>query len=111
MPVLIERMSAIVRFCFPLSTALSKFGIAMAAMMPMIATTISSSTRVNPFGDVFTFIGLPTVEFGFQSACHSSKHRNYRLSRRRGDARLHRALGGVTLRVQPGRRAGPDGPT
>ena len=44
-----ERMSAIVRFCLPRSIALSRFGMAMAAMMPMIATTISSSMSVKPF--------------------------------------------------------------
>src|SRR4030095_13686856 len=41
-------MSAIVLFCLLLSMAFSRFGIAIAAMMPMIAKTISSSMRVNP---------------------------------------------------------------
>jgi hypothetical protein len=45
----IERMSAMVRFCLPRSIAFRRLGIAMAAMMPMIATTIRSSIRVNPF--------------------------------------------------------------
>ena len=34
------RMSLIVRFCLPRWTALSRFGIAIAARMPMIAMTI-----------------------------------------------------------------------
>ena len=42
------RMSAMVRFCRPRLMAFSRFGMAMAAMMPMIATTISSSINVNP---------------------------------------------------------------
>src|SRR5258708_29665526 len=40
------RMSAIVRFCFARCMAVNRLGIAMAARMPMIATTISSSIRV-----------------------------------------------------------------
>ena len=32
------------------SLVLENFGIAMAARMPMITTTISSSMRVKPFG-------------------------------------------------------------
>ena len=43
------RMSTIVRRCFERWMAVSKFGMAMAAMMPMIATTTSSSIRVKPF--------------------------------------------------------------
>src|SRR5450759_2437291 len=35
--------------CFDFAWNLRKFGIAMAARMPMIATTIISSIRVNPF--------------------------------------------------------------
>ena len=42
------RMSATVRFCLAFWSASRKFGISSAAMMPMIATTISSSIRVNP---------------------------------------------------------------
>jgi hypothetical protein len=43
------RMSAMVRFCFDRCMAVSRLGMAMAARMPMIATTISSSIRVKPF--------------------------------------------------------------
>src|SRR2546427_12584294 len=43
------RISAIVLFCFERCMAVSRFGMAMAARMPMIATTISSSIRVKPF--------------------------------------------------------------
>src|SRR3954466_859273 len=47
--VAIVRMSAIVLFCFDRCIAVRRFGIAIAARMPMIATTISSSMRVKPF--------------------------------------------------------------
>ena len=47
--VAIARMSAIDRFCLDRCMAVSRFGIAMAARMPMIATTIRSSMRVKPF--------------------------------------------------------------
>src|SRR6267378_7672261 len=47
--VAIVRMSAIVLFCFDRCIAVSRFGMAIAARMPMIATTISSSIRVKPF--------------------------------------------------------------
>src|SRR5450432_3733569 len=47
--VAIVRMSAIVLFCFARCIAVSRLGIAIAARMPMIATTISSSIRVKPF--------------------------------------------------------------
>src|SRR5450759_1622660 len=47
--VAIVRMSAIVLFCFARCIAVRRFGIAIAARMPMIATTISSSMRVKPF--------------------------------------------------------------
>ena len=43
------RMSPIVADSFAETRARSKLGIAIAAMMPMIATTISSSIRVKPF--------------------------------------------------------------
>src|SRR5438093_7203310 len=43
------RISAMVLFCFERCMAVSRFGMAMAARMPMIATTISSSIRVKPF--------------------------------------------------------------
>ncbi len=43
------RMSATVRFCFAFCRASRKFGINRAAMMPMIATTMSSSISVKPF--------------------------------------------------------------
>src|SRR5437867_1029287 len=41
-------MSASVLVCFALFIALLRFGIAMAAINPMIARTIRSSMRVNP---------------------------------------------------------------
>src|ERR1051325_563856 len=47
--VAMVRISAIVRFCFERCIAVSRFGMAIAARMPMIATTISSSIRVKPF--------------------------------------------------------------
>src|SRR5216684_520108 len=47
--VAIVRMSAMVRFCLARCMAVSRFGMAIAARMPMIATTISSSMRVKPF--------------------------------------------------------------
>src|ERR1700737_4506911 len=47
--VAMVRMSAMVLFCFDRCMAVSRFGMAMAARMPMIATTISSSMRVKPF--------------------------------------------------------------
>src|SRR5258708_2835195 len=47
------RMSAILLFCFERCIAVSRFGIAIAARMPMIATTISSSIRVKPFCFLF----------------------------------------------------------
>src|SRR5512140_3861082 len=43
------RMSPIVADSFAEMRARSRLGIAIAAMMPMIATTISSSIRVKPF--------------------------------------------------------------
>jgi hypothetical protein len=42
-------MSPMVLFCLARWIAFSRFGMAMATMMPMIATTISSSMRVKPF--------------------------------------------------------------
>ena len=53
-----ERRSAIVRFCLPRSIAFRRFGMAIAAMMPMIATTIRSSIRVNPLESRFSICGL-----------------------------------------------------
>ena len=41
-------MSLIERFCLPRCTAFSRFGIAIAARMPMIAMTINSSISVKP---------------------------------------------------------------
>ena len=43
------RMSPIAAASFADTRARSKLGIAIAAMMPMIATTISSSINVKPF--------------------------------------------------------------
>jgi hypothetical protein len=54
-------MSAMVRFWRERLMALSRFGIAMAAMIPMIATTISSSMRVKPFCQR---ISVPPIFFG-----------------------------------------------
>src|SRR4051794_38847900 len=50
-------MSAIVRFCLARVSAKSRFGIAIAARMPMIATTMSNSIRVKPF--LFIISRLP----------------------------------------------------
>ena len=41
-------ISAMVRFCLALCSELMKLGIRMTAMMPMIATTTSSSISVKP---------------------------------------------------------------
>jgi hypothetical protein len=46
--VAIVRMSDIDLFCLPRCTAFRRFGMAMAARMPMIAMTISSSINVKP---------------------------------------------------------------
>ena len=48
MAVASARMSLIVRFCLPRWTAFRRFGMAIAARMPMIAMTISSSIKVKP---------------------------------------------------------------
>jgi hypothetical protein len=48
MAVASARMSDIERFCLPRWTAFNRFGMAMAAKMPMIAMTINSSIRVKP---------------------------------------------------------------
>src|SRR5262245_11645669 len=48
-PLLIARSEPIADASLPAILARSNPGIAIAAMMPMIATTISSSMRVNPF--------------------------------------------------------------
>src|SRR5258706_10351437 len=45
------------RFCMA-----TKLGIAMAARMPIITTTIISSIRVKPFCPFFTLISFPSVE-------------------------------------------------
>jgi len=42
------RKSAIVRFCFPLSIAASRFGIEIAAMTPMTTSVMRSSIREYP---------------------------------------------------------------
>jgi hypothetical protein len=55
----IDRMSAMVRFCLPRSIAFNRLGIAMAAMIPMIATTINSSIRVKPLW--FLMFGDPSL--------------------------------------------------
>jgi len=48
---------AFASLCFDRAWNLMKFGIAIAARMPMIATTIISSMRVKPFWTSF-FIGV-----------------------------------------------------
>src|SRR6185369_3407650 len=68
--VAIERMSAMVRFCFDRCIAVSRFGMAMAARMPMIATTISSSMRVKPF--CFLVMKLLLGPPKAQAKCHGS---------------------------------------
>ena len=57
-PEMTVRMSPMVADSLAETRALSKLGIAIAAMMPMIATTISSSIRVKPFC-VFISVYLP----------------------------------------------------
>src|SRR5215475_8405347 len=66
-------MSAIDLFCLPLSIAIRRFGIAMAAMIPMIATTIRSSISVNPACLLdFIMSGVPPLLPGLEQAeCHS----------------------------------------
>src|SRR5215475_12607488 len=66
-------MSAIDLFCLPLSIAFRRFGIAMAAMIPMIATTIRSSMSVNPACLLdFIMSGVPPLLPGQeQEECHS----------------------------------------
>src|SRR3954452_20009738 len=65
---MIVRVSPIVADSFAETRARSRLGIAMAAMMPMIATTMSSSIRVKPF---WFFIITPLCRFG---ACEDSRH-------------------------------------
>src|SRR5712691_7658300 len=71
-PVAIVRMSAIVLFCLDRCIAVSRFGIAMAARMPMIATTISSSMRVKPF--CFLLIIDPPDGFLKRHGCTKKRH-------------------------------------
>src|SRR5262245_30764817 len=52
-------MSLIDRFCLPRCTALSRLGMAIAARMPMIAMTISSSIKVKPDSRFFIGFFLP----------------------------------------------------
>src|SRR5436309_2894814 len=58
--VAMDRISAIDRFCRARCMAVSRFGMAMAARMPMIATTISSSMSVKPccFLDMYFLLVL-----------------------------------------------------
>src|SRR5947209_18666247 len=62
-------MSAIDLFCFDRCMAVSRFGIAMAARMPMIATTIRSSIRVKPF--CFLVIHV-LLDAGFKGKRHAA---------------------------------------
>jgi hypothetical protein len=51
-------------------------GIAMAAMMPMIATTIRSSISVNPFADffiAFSLLDMRTPLKKLQLRCHGTR--------------------------------------
>src|SRR5215210_3761580 len=52
-------MSATVRFCLAFCSASRKFGINIAAMMPMMATTINSSISVKPVCARLRFIRDP----------------------------------------------------
>ncbi len=54
-----ERMSAIVLFCFDFCIAVIRFGMAIAARMPMIATTINSSISVKPLSFLNLDICVP----------------------------------------------------
>ncbi len=71
MAVLSCLMSAIVLRCRDLSTAFSRLGMAIAAMMPMMATTISSSISVNPFERRF----MPRASRSPSQPKNSSNHR------------------------------------
>src|SRR5436305_13976553 len=60
---------AFASLCFERAWNLTKFGMAMAARMPMMATTIISSMRVKPF--MIFFIGL--VLLGGYEKCWSGR--------------------------------------
>ena len=76
-PVL--RMSETVRFCFAFCRASSRFGIRMAAMMPMIATTISSSMRVKPLCRLRIRL---SINFSFRGMGSPAPQRHFRVSDR-----------------------------
>ncbi len=91
-----ERMSAMVRFCFPRLMALSRLGMAMAAMMPMIATTMSSSISVKPFclrirsslSSVHPAIVVPVHQVASHPFNDAPRHRSRRSVPLRGTAYL-----------------------
>src|SRR5438067_4021731 len=58
---------AFASLCFDRAWNLMKFGIAIAARMPMIATTIISSIRVKPFCSLFMW-GSPRKWLKFSGA-------------------------------------------
>ena len=66
-------MSPIVADSFAETRARSRLGIAIAAMMPMIATTISSSMRVKPFWFFIQF-NLPFANVRLAAPCESKAH-------------------------------------
>ena len=59
------RMSPTVAFCLAFCSASSRFGIRIAAMMPIMATTIRSSIRVKPFWPLrfASRINIPTSSY------------------------------------------------
>jgi hypothetical protein len=73
--VQIPRWSPMVRFCFALSMAFIRFGMATAEMMPMIATTMSSSTRVKPEGPFRLAVRFPVILITF--SCAASRIHTY----------------------------------
>src|SRR5712692_357119 len=73
MAIAMEWISDMVRFCFPLSRALSIEAMAIDEMIPRIATTTSSSMRVKPLSrHIIEFLrflnpatGMPTFRRAF----------------------------------------------
>src|SRR5436305_4158250 len=58
---------AFASLCFERAWNLTKFGMAMAARMPMIATTIISSIRVKPFIIFFMRYSFGGITVGLKS--------------------------------------------
>jgi len=71
MAVPVLRTSATVLFCFAFCKASRKLGISSAAMMPMIAITISSSISVNPFWRFRILLNMGSVSSRCSKTCPS----------------------------------------